>query len=285
MRMRKYFRLAMMSALLALGAAHPFGSARADLLPDIRGVNFGASLGSFQGVFVLGGQVTIPGLGTAPFEDNPLRTTNTFFPFPGVSPVPTFTVVADPSAPGDPGRIDIQTRFSIGGGSTPLNEIVAWNLLGTYDRTTGAISVSGSMSGPDGSILDDDGEYINPFGNGQNFEGIIGFTGLSYSLHGTLTQGPDGLTITGTDPVVPVGGPGNIVITGPTTVYFNPVGDFNIADALVTGTVAPGQAYGGLYNWSATTAAVPEPASVVMLGLGMVGVAGCRWRRRNPSGA
>jgi hypothetical protein len=227
-----------------LALACPTSSALAGLLPDIRGLNFDAAPGSFQGVQVLGGLVTIPGLGTTPFEDNSSRVATTFDPFPGISPVPTFSVVADPGAPSDPTRIDIQTRFSYGSPTTPLNEILAWNLIGTYNQTTGAISVSGSKSGPTGSILYDEGTFVNPFGNGQNFEGIIGFTSLTYSLHGTLTQGPKGLTIAGTDPVVPVGGPGNIGISGTTLVYFNPVGDFNVAHALITGTAASGQAYG-----------------------------------------
>ena len=86
-----------------------------------------------------------------------------------------------------------------------------------------------------------------------------------------LTLGPNGLTITGTDPVVPVGGPGNIVVSGTSFVYFNPVGDFNIADALLTGTVASGQAYGGLYNWTAATR--PRASSLAMLAVGLAGSA------------
>ena len=232
----------------------------AGLLPDIRGINFGVSKGSFQGVEVFGGQVAIPGLGTTFYEDNATRDATSFDPFPGTSPVPTFSIVANPKASNDPTQIDIQTRFAFGGLVTPISEIVSWNLLGTYNRTTGVISVSGAKSDPTGSILFNVGVFTNPFGDGQDFEDILGFTNLTYSLHGTLTQVTGGLTITGTDPVVPVGGLGNIGVSGTTMVYFNPVGGFNIANVLVTGTIASGQAYGGFYNWSATTAAaVPEP--------------------------
>ena len=126
-------------ALVAMAyfAVVPAISARAGQLPDIRGLSF---VDPFQGVEFFAG--TVPGFG---YITDPLTDPTTPAAFNPTIPS-TFDVTADPAAPNDPSRIQIDTRLITDIVDAPL-VYVPLTLTGTYDQTTGAISVSGGATG------------------------------------------------------------------------------------------------------------------------------------------
>jgi PEP-CTERM motif len=231
---------------------------RAGQLPDIRGLSCGLSFDSpFQGVSFFAG--TVPGFGplTDPLVDP--TAPSLFVPIPH-----TFDVRADPSSPSDPSRIAIDTRFFTDVAPGDPVAFVPLTLTGTYDRTTGAISVSG---GNTGTFLNSRGP--DPFGVAPGTFLFEQITNPTESLHGVLSVANGVLTITGTDPVVAPGSPGNIGFGSADLLWLPP------------GTTDPNQAVfsvpiqdptGAIYNWTAST--VPEPSAglLLLVGLGLTGI-------------
>ena len=213
--------------------------ARADLLPDIRGLSFTSP---FESHSFLGG--IVPGFG--PVTD-PLVDPRALSPF---DPIPhTFDVVADPAAPNDPARIQINTRLFYN--PDALTAPVLLTLLGTYDRNTGVLSASG---GAIGTFLNDRGP--DPFGVAPGTNLFEQLTNPMESLHGVVSVAPGQIVITGTDAVTPDGGPGNISF-GAVNLLFIPSGSADPSQAVLTLPVL--NPYGGIYDWRAV-AAVPEPS-------------------------
>jgi hypothetical protein len=217
--------------------------ARAGQLPDIRGLSFAYP---FQGVEFFAG--TVPGFGnlTDPLTDP--TAPQTFIP----SIPHTFDVTADPAAPNDPSRIQIDTRLI-----TTIDPLVdvPLTLTGTYNQTTGAISVSG---GATGTFLNNRGP--DPFGLFPGTNLFEQFTNPTESLHGVVNVSGTGITITGTDPVVTPGDPGNISFASANLLWI-PTGSINPNDAVFS--VGVQNPTGAIYNWSATS--VPEPGSMVLM--------------------
>jgi hypothetical protein len=212
-------------------------------LPDIRGLSF---VYPFQGVEFFAG--TVPGFGflTDPLADP--TSPQTFIPT-----IPsTFDVTADPAAPNDPSRIQIDTRLF-----TTIDPLVdvPLTLTGTYNQTTGAISVSGGSSG---TFLNNRGP--DPFGLFPGTNLFEQLTDPMESLHGVVSVSGGQITITGTDPVVTPGDPGNISFASANLLWI-PTGSTNPNDAVYS--VGVQNPTGAIYNWSATS--VPEPGSMVLV--------------------
>lgn len=238
------FALIALASLVLLPAA----PARAGLLPDIRGLSFDEP---FQAVQFLAGNVSGFGFVTDPLT-NP-TSVQSFDPIPH-----TFDVEADPAVPNDPMRIQVETRLFTD--TTPGDPLVyiPLTLTGTYDRTTGDISLSG---GSTGTFLNDRGP--DPFGL---FPGTYLYEQLTdpmESLHGVVSVGGGGITITGTDPAVTPGNPGNITFASASLLWI-PAGSTNPNDAVYSASVS--DPTGATYNWTAT--AVPEPSTAAMLACG-----------------
>ncbi len=236
----------------------PAISARAGSLPDIRGLSF---VYPFQGVEFFAG--TVPGFG---FVTDPLAdptAPQTFIPT-----IPsTFDVTADPTAPNDPSRIQIDTRFI-----TTIDPLVyvPLTLTGTYDQTTGAISVSG---GATGTFLNNRGP--DPFGLFPGTNLFEQLTDPMESLHGVVSVSGGGITITGTDPAVTPGDPGNISFASANLLWI-PIGSTNPNDAVYS--VAVDNPTGAIYDWTAQS--VPEPGSIVLMLSGLAAsFVGCKLRR------
>ena len=238
----------------------PAISARAGgQLPDIRGLSF---VDPFQGVTFFAGDVAGFGNLTYPLTDPTAPAVfNPTIPS-------TFDVTADPAAPIDPSRIQIDTRLTTDIGDGPV-VYVPLTLTGTYDQTTGAISVSG---GATGTFLDKLGTDFT-----GSFPGTYVYlqaTNPTESLHGVVSESGGVITITGTDPVVTPGDPGNISFASANLLWI-PVGSTDPNDAVFSAAVA--DPTGALYNWSATS--VPEPSSMVLM-LGGLAASFLGWKLR-----
>jgi PEP-CTERM motif len=220
-------------------------SVRAGQLPDIRGLSF---VDPFQGVTFFAGDVAGFGSLTYPLTDPTAPTAfNPTIPS-------TFDVTADPAAPNDPSHIQIDTRLTTDIGDGPV-VYVPLTLTGTYDQTTGALSASG---GATGTFLDK---------LGTDFSGLFPGTFVYFqvtnpreSLHGLVSVSGNAITITGTDPVVTPGDPGNISFASGNLLWI-PVGSTDPNDAVFSAAVH--NPTGAIYNWSATS--VPEPGSMVLM--------------------
>jgi hypothetical protein len=136
-------------------------------------------------------------------------------------------------------------------------------LTGTYDRTTGAISVRG---GNTGTFLNSRGP--DPFGVAPGTFLFEQITNPTESLHGVLSVANGVLTITGTDPVVAPGSPGNIGFGSASLLW------------LSAGTIDPSQAVfrapvqdptGANYNWTASAVSEPSTGLLLLVGLGLSG--------------
>jgi hypothetical protein len=233
----------------------PAISARAGgLLPDIRGLSF---VDPFVGVTFFAGNVSGFGNLTYPLTDpTALSTFNPTIPS-------TFDVTADPTAPADPSRIQIDTRLTTDFGDGAIVD-VPLKLTGTYNLTSGAISVTG---GATGTFLDKLGTDFT-----GSFPGTFVYlqvTDPMESLHGVVSESGGVITIAGTDPVVTPGDPGNISFASANLLWI-PMGSTNPNYAVFSAGV--NDPTGAIYNWSAT--AVPEPSSMLLLlsGLGVASV-------------
>jgi hypothetical protein len=235
----------------------PAVSARAGQLPDIRGLSF---VDPFQGVEFLAG--TVPGFG---FLTDPLTDPTAPAAFNPTIPS-TFDVTADPAAPSDPSRIQIDTRLITDVSDAPL-VYVPLTLTGTYDQATGALSVSGGAAG---TFLNNRGP--DPLGLFPGTNLFLQLTNPMESLHGIVSVSGGEITITGTDPVVTPGDPGNISFASANLLWI-PMGSTDPNDAVFSAAV--GNPTGALYNWSAT--AVPEPASLALMLSGLV-VSAVGWK-------
>ncbi len=233
----------------------PAISARAGgLLPDIRGLSFDDP---FVAVSFFAGNVSGFGNLTYPLTDP--TAPSTFDPT-----IPsTFDVTADPTAPTDPSRIQIDTRLRTDFPDGPL-VYVPLTLTGTYNQTTGAISVSG---GATGTFLDKLGTDFT--GSLPGTYVYLQATNPMESLHGIVSASDGVITITGTDPMVTPGDPGNISFALANLLWI-PMGSIDPNDAVFSAGV--NNPTGAIYNWSAT--AVPEPSSMLLLlsGLGVASV-------------
>jgi hypothetical protein len=235
-------------------------------LPDIRGLSF---VDPFQGVTFFAGDVAGFGGLTYPLTDpTALQTFDPTIPS-------TFDVTADPAALNDPSRIQINTRLSTDLGDGPVVD-VPLTLTGTYDQTTGALSVSG---GATGTFLDKLGTDFTGFFPGTYV--YIQVTNPMESLHGVVSVSGAGITITGTDPAVTPGDPGNISFASANLLWI-PVGSTDPNDAVFSAAV--NNPTGALYDWSATS--VPEPGSIVLMvsGLSAISVGWKLRRGRNVQG-
>ena len=210
--MTRHRRLAL--ATMAYFLVVPAISARAGQLPDIRGLSFDSP---FQGVEFFAG--TVPGFGNLTDPLNDPTAPQTFIP----SIPHTFDVIADPAAPSDPSRIQIDTRFFTT--FDPLVD-VPLTLTGTYNQTTGAISVSG---GATGTFLNNRGP--DPLGLFPGTNLFEQFTNPTENLHGVVSVSGGAITITGTDPVVIPGDPGNISFSSASLLWI-PTDSINPNDAV-----------------------------------------------------
>ena len=80
------------------------------------------------------------------------------------------------------------------------------------------------------------------------------------SLHGVVSVSGGGITITGTDPAVTPGDPGNISFASANLLWI-PLGSSDPNDAVYS--VGVENPTGAIYNW--TAASVPEPGSMVLM--------------------
>ncbi|HLJ98192.1 MAG TPA: hypothetical protein VKU02_33845 [Gemmataceae bacterium] len=222
---------------------------------DIRGLDFATPPGgAYQGIEIFGGLLRTS-LGDLPASTN---SNGGATMFDGTIPN-TFQVIADPAAPDDPTQIHILTRFTTGA-SRQFGRVgpLFWELAGTYDPTTGTVSASGSQTGVITFYSASPSDPLGfPIGD---VELLLQVTDPSYSLNGVASVANDGtITITGTDPAVPAGGPGtNITFTNNTLgdfqVLFTPAGDLDPNDAILAFPILPGSEYAGFYNWTAIAA-------------------------------
>lgn len=258
--------IAVAGLLAAWTAAPPVASA---IPVDIRGLTFTSPHTRTE---TEGGTLVLPSgptpIETFPPDMNGMREQQIMTPLPH-----TFDVVADPAFPADPGRIQVNTRlFFPGPGPVPACPALLFplELPGTYNPVTGAIAVNGTRVG---SFFHHIYSGPDPFGLfGMPIEIIAQYTNLGASLNGNLTEAGGVLTITGTDPYVPFGGPGNFTIAS-ASVFVTPLGECNPANA-IAGPITVQNPYGGIYGWTAVN--VPEPAAGLLLAA--VALAGRRSR-------
>jgi hypothetical protein len=142
-----------------------------------------------------------------------------------------FTIGADPKNPKNPADIEVRTTLPSPAAQcdTGLNRSIV--LVGTYDSSTGAISVSGSRTKDiyiDTGIVDK-GVLLN---NGEEI--WAHFADITLTMNGILTQKGKVLTINGTDLLPGNQGPSTNLQIGKLAVFWVKVGDCNAADASKT---------------------------------------------------